>query len=457
MGAKAVYRCLIANRGEIAVRIIRACREMNIETVAVYAKGDESSLHVSLADQAVCIGDANPLDSYLNEDRIISAAMITGANAIHPGYGFLSESPSFAKKVEENDIYFIGPTQQTMKMMGDKITARQTVDEAGVPIIPGSTDAVSTVEEVEEIAKDIDFPVVLKAASGGGGKGIRIVKTAEELPKALKEAKSEGKKYFNDDRVYVEAFIPVAKHVEVQVLGDGQSEYIHLGERDCSVQRKNQKLIEESPCAALSDEKRQNMCEDAVKVAKASDYRSAGTIEFLVTEDAYYFIEMNARIQVEHTVTEMRANRDLLQAQLYLMVHGTLPFTQEDIQFDGHVIEARINAENPQKNFQPTPGRVDALHLPQGFNVRVDSLLYQGYRVSPYYDSLVAKVIVKSTTRAEAIHKLKMTLDEMVIDGFTTTADFLYAVLSYPVYVENDAKDVDIKFLDRYQIAKEES
>lgn len=457
MGAKAVYRCLIANRGEIAVRIIRACREMNIETVAVYAKGDESSLHVSLADQAVCIGDANPLDSYLNEDRIISAAMITGANAIHPGYGFLSESPSFAKKVEENDIYFIGPTQQTMKMMGDKITARQTVDAAGVPIIPGSTDAVSTVEEVEEIAKDIDFPVVLKAASGGGGKGIRIVKTAEELPKALKEAKSEGKKYFNDDRVYVEAFIPVAKHVEVQVLGDGQSEYIHLGERDCSVQRKNQKLIEESPCAALSDEKRQNMCEDAVKVAKASDYRSAGTIEFLVTEDAYYFIEMNARIQVEHTVTEMRANRDLLQAQLYLMVHGTLPFTQEDIQFDGHVIEARINAENPQKNFQPTPGRVEALHLPQGFNVRVDSLLYQGYRVSPYYDSLVAKVIVKSTTRAEAIHKLKMTLDEMVIDGFTTTADFLYAVLSYPVYVENDAKDVDIKFLDRYQIAKEES
>lgn len=457
MGAKAVYRCLIANRGEIAVRIIRACREMNIETVAVYAKGDESSLHVSLADQAVCIGDANPLDSYLNEDRIISAAMITGANAIHPGYGFLSESPSFAKKVEENDIYFIGPTQQTMKMMGDKITARQTVDAAGVPIIPGSTDAVSTVEEVEEIAKDIDFPVVLKAASGGGGKGIRIVKTAEELPKALKEAKSEGKKYFNDDRVYVEAFIPVAKHVEVQVLGDGQSEYIHLGERDCSVQRKNQKLIEESPCAALSDEKRQNMCEDAVKVAKASDYRSAGTIEFLVTEDAYYFIEMNARIQVEHTVTEMRANRDLLQAQLYLMVHGTLPFTQEDIQFDGHVIEARINAENPQKNFQPTPGRVEALHLPQGFNVRVDSLLYQGYRVSPYYDSLVAKVIVKSTTRAEAIHKLKMTLDEMVIDGFTTTADFLYAVLSYPVYAENDAKDVDIKFLDRYQIAKEES
>ncbi|BCU52468.1 acetyl-CoA carboxylase biotin carboxylase subunit [Staphylococcus auricularis] len=452
-----MYRCLIANRGEIAVRIIRACREMNIETVAVYAKGDESSLHVSLADQAVCIGDANPLDSYLNEDRIISAAMITGANAIHPGYGFLSESPSFAKKVEENDIYFIGPTQQTMKMMGDKITARQTVDAAGVPIIPGSTDAVSTVEEVEEIAKDIDFPVVLKAASGGGGKGIRIVKTAEELPKALKEAKSEGKKYFNDDRVYVEAFIPVAKHVEVQVLGDGQSEYIHLGERDCSVQRKNQKLIEESPCAALSDEKRQNMCEDAVKVAKAPDYRSAGTIEFLVTEDAYYFIEMNARIQVEHTVTEMRANRDLLQAQLYLMVHGTLPFTQEDIQFDGHVIEARINAENPQKNFQPTPGRVDALHLPQGFNVRVDSLLYQGYRVSPYYDSLVAKVIVKSTTRAEAIHKLKMTLDEMVIDGFTTTADFLYAVLSYPVYVENDAKDVDIKFLDRYQIAKEES
>lgn len=452
-----MYRCLIANRGEIAVRIIRACRELGIETVAIYALGDEKSLHVSLADQAVCIGDANPLESYLNQDRIISAAKITGANAIHPGYGFLSESSSFARKVEDNDIYFIGPTQKTMEMMGDKITARQTVDNAGVPIIPGSTKAVESIGEVQNIAQEIGYPLVLKAASGGGGKGIRIVKTEDMLAKSFKEAKSEGKKYFDDDRIYVEAFIPVAKHVEVQVIGDGNENYIHLGERDCSVQRKNQKLIEESPCAAITDEMRESMCLDAVKVAKASNYRSAGTIEYLVTKDAYYFIEMNARIQVEHTVTEMRANRDLLQAQVYLMQHGTLPFNQEDIIFDGHVIEARINAENPERQFQPSPGTVQSLHLPQGFNIRVDSLLYHGYTVSPNYDSLVAKVIVKSSTRQLAIKKLKVVLDEMVIDGFTTTADFLYAVLSYPLYAEGNAEEVDIKFLDRHQIIKEET
>lgn len=452
-----MYRCLIANRGEIAVRIIRACRELGIETVAIYALGDEKSLHVSLADQAVCIGDANPLESYLNQDRIISAAKITGANAIHPGYGFLSESSSFARKVEDNDIYFIGPTQKTMEMMGDKITARQTVDNAGVPIIPGSTKAVESIGEVQNIAQEIGYPLVLKAASGGGGKGIRIVKTEDMLAKSFKEAKSEGKKYFDDDRIYVEGFIPVAKHVEVQVIGDGNENYIHLGERDCSVQRKNQKLIEESPCAAITDEMRESMCLDAVKVAKASNYRSAGTIEYLVTKDAYYFIEMNARIQVEHTVTEMRANRDLLQAQLYLMQHGTLPFNQEDIIFDGHVIEARINAENPERQFQPSPGTVQSLHLPQGFNIRVDSLLYHGYTVSPNYDSLVAKVIVKSSTRQLAIKKLKVVLDEMVIDGFTTTADFLYAVLSYPLYAEGNAEEVDIKFLDRHQIIKEET
>lgn len=451
-----MYRCLIANRGEIAVRFIRACRELNIETVAIYALGDEKSLHVSLADQAVCIGEANPLESYLNQDRIISAAKITGANAIHPGYGFLSESSSFARKVEDNDIYFIGPTQKTMEMMGDKITARQTVDNAGVPIIPGSTKAVESIEEVQNIAQEIGYPLVLKAASGGGGKGIRIVKTEDMLTKSFKEAKSEGKKYFDDDRIYVESFIPVAKHVEVQVIGDGNGNYIHLGERDCSVQRKNQKLIEESPCAAITDEMRESMCLDAVKVANASNYRSAGTIEYLVTKDAYYFIEMNARIQVEHTVTEMRTNRDLLQAQLYLMQYGTLPFNQEDIIFDGHVIEARINAENPEKQFQPSPGTVKSLHLPQGFNIRVDSLLYYGYKVSPNYDSLVAKVIVKSSTRQLAIKKLKVVLDEMVIDGFTTTADFLYAVLSYPLYAEGNAEEVDIKFLDRHQIIKEE-
>ncbi|MDQ7194128.1 acetyl-CoA carboxylase biotin carboxylase subunit [Staphylococcus pseudintermedius] len=450
-----MFRVLVANRGEIAVRIIRALRELKMESVAIYAVGDENSLHVKLADQAVCIGQANPLDSYLNIRKILAAAEITKANAIHPGYGFLSESPVFAEKVENEGLYFIGPTKKTMQRMGDKITARQTVDKAGVPIIPGSKSSVESVDEIKALAEEIGYPLVIKAASGGGGKGIRIVKEESQLERAFKEAKSEGNKYFNDDRVYVEAFIPVAKHVEVQVLGDGQSRYIHLGERDCSVQRKNQKLIEESPCSALTEEKREKICNDAVKVAKAAQYRSAGTIEFLVTKDAYYFIEMNARIQVEHTVTEMRTDIDLVREQLRIMQEGTLSLTQDDVHFYGHVIEARINAEDPQKAFRPTPGTVQRLHLPQGFNVRVDSLLYSGYTVSSYYDSLVAKVIVKGENRAHAIEKLKVTLDELVIDGFTTTADFLYAVLSYPPYYEGDARDVDIKFLDRHRIFKE--
>ncbi|EIA5747291.1 acetyl-CoA carboxylase biotin carboxylase subunit [Staphylococcus pseudintermedius] len=450
-----MFRVLVANRGEIAVRIIRALRELKMESVAIYAVGDENSLHVKLADQAVCIGQANPLDSYLNIRKILAAAEITKANAIHPGYGFLSESPVFAEKVENEGLYFIGPTKKTMQRMGDKITARQTVDKAGVPIIPGSKSSVESVDEIKALAEEIGYPLVIKAASGGGGKGIRIVKEESQLERAFKEAKSEGNKYFNDDRVYVEAFIPVAKHVEVQVLGDGQSRYIHLGERDCSVQRKNQKLIEESPCSALIEEKREKICNDAVKVAKAAQYRSAGTIEFLVTEDAYYFIEMNARIQVEHTVTEMRTDIDLVREQLRIMQEGTLSLTQDDVHFYGHVIEARINAEDPQKAFRPTPGTVQRLHLPQGFNVRVDSLLYSGYTVSSYYDSLVTKVIVKGENRAHAIEKLKVTLDELVIDGFTTTADFLYAVLSYPPYYEGDARDVDIKFLDRHRIFKE--
>ncbi|EGQ1770863.1 acetyl-CoA carboxylase biotin carboxylase subunit [Staphylococcus pseudintermedius] len=450
-----MFRVLVANRGEIAVRIIRALRELKMESVAIYAVGDENSLHVKLADQAVCIGQANPLDSYLNIRKILAAAEITKANAIHPGYGFLSESPVFAEKVENEGLYFIGPTKKTMQRMGDKITARQTVDKAGVPIIPGSKSSVESVDEIKALAEEIGYPLVIKAASGGGGKGIRIVKEESQLERAFKEAKSEGNKYFNDDRVYVEAFIPVAKHVEVQVLGDGQSRYIHLGERDCSVQRKNQKLIEESPCSALTEEKRAKICNDAVKVAKAAQYRSAGTIEFLVTEDAYYFIEMNARIQVEHTVTEMRTDIDLVREQLRIIQEGTLSLTQDDVHFYGHVIEARINAEDPQKAFRPTPGTVQRLHLPQGFNVRVDSLLYSGYTVSSYYDSLVAKVIVKGENRAHAIEKLKVTLDELVIDGFTTTADFLYAVLSYPPYYEGDARDVDIKFLDRHRIFKE--
>ncbi|OOV78660.1 acetyl-CoA carboxylase biotin carboxylase subunit [Mammaliicoccus fleurettii] len=442
-------RLLIANRGEIAVRIIRTCRMMNITTIAIYSEVDKNSLHVQLADEAICIGPNQSAESYLDIDRILEACKMSKADAIHPGYGFLSESTTFRKRVEEEKIIFVGPSYNTMDLMGDKIKARETMYHADVPIIPGSIGEVKTIEEARNVALEVDYPFVIKAASGGGGKGIRIVNDESELEKCFKEAQSEGEKYFSDKRVYIETFIDKARHVEVQVLGSSHDEVIHLGERDCSIQRKNQKLIEEAPCAALDEHTRTSLHDDAVKAAKACNYESAGTIEFLLTDDGYYFLEMNTRIQVEHTVTELLTGVDLIKQQI-LMANGEhLTIGQEDIRFDGHVIECRINAENPEKEFRPAAGKVKALHLPNGFNTRVDSMLYDNYLIPPYYDSLVAKILVKGTDRLEAIEKMKGTLEETVIDGFPTTLDFLYRVLSYEPYIKND---ITIKFLHEHKI-----
>ncbi len=444
-----IKRLLIANRGEIAVRIIRTCRMMNITTIAIYSEADKNSLHVQLADEAICIGPNQSAESYLDIDRILEACNMSKADAIHPGYGFLSESTTFRQRVDEENIIFVGPSFKTMDLMGDKIKARETMYQANVPIIPGSIGEVKTVEEARETAEKVGFPFVIKAASGGGGKGIRIVHEASELEKNFKEAQSEGEKYFGDKRVYIETFIDKARHVEVQVLGSRHGEAIHLGERDCSIQRKNQKLIEEAPCTALDSKTRASLHADAVKAAKACNYESAGTIEFLLTDNGYYFLEMNTRIQVEHTVTELLTGVDLIKQQI-LMANGEhLSLKQEDIKFEGHVIECRINAENPEKQFRPAAGKVLALHLPNGFNTRVDSMLYDGYMIPPYYDSLVAKILVKGTDRLEAIEKMKGTLEETVIDGFPTTLDFLYRVLSYEPYINND---ITIKFLHEHKI-----
>ncbi|WP_239769676.1 acetyl-CoA carboxylase biotin carboxylase subunit [Mammaliicoccus sp. P-M57] len=444
-----IKRLLIANRGEIAVRIIRTCRMMNITTIAIYSEVDKNSLHVQLADEAICIGPNQSAESYLDIDRILEACKMSKADAIHPGYGFLSESTIFRKRVEEENIIFVGPSYNTMDLMGDKIKARETMYHADVPIIPGSIGEVKTIEEARNVALEVDYPFVIKAACGGGGKGIRIVNDESELEKCFKEAQSEGEKYFSDKRVYIETFIDKARHVEVQVLGSSHGEVIHLGERDCSIQRKNQKLIEEAPCAALDEHTRTSLHDDAVKAAKACNYESAGTIEFLLTDDGYYFLEMNTRIQVEHTVTELLTGVDLIKQQI-LMANGEhLTIGREDIRFDGHVIECRINAENPEKEFRPAAGKVKALHLPNGFNTRVDSMLYDNYLIPPYYDSLVAKILVKGTDRLEAIEKMKGTLEETVIDGFPTTLDFLYRVLSYEPYIKND---ITIKFLHEHKI-----
>lgn len=444
-----IKRLLIANRGEIAVRIIRTCRMMNITTIAIYSEVDKNSLHVQLADEAICIGPNQSAESYLDIDRILEACKMSKADAIHPGYGFLSESTIFRKRVEEENIIFVGPSYNTMDLMGDKIKARETMYHADVPIIPGSIGEVKTIEEARNVALEVDYPFVIKAASGGGGKGIRIVNDESELEKCFKEAQSEGEKYFSDKRVYIETFIDKARHVEVQVLGSSHGEVIHLGERDCSIQRKNQKLIEEAPCAALDEHTRTSLHDDAVKAAKACNYESAGTIEFLLTADGYYFLEMNTRIQVEHTVTELLTGVDLIKQQILMANGELLTIGQEDIRFDGHVIECRINAENPEKEFRPAAGKVKALHLPNGFNTRVDSMLYDNYLIPPYYDSLVAKILVKGTDRLEAIEKMKGTLEETVIDGFPTTLDFLYRVLSYEPYIKND---ITIKFLHEHKI-----
>ncbi|MGI6155769.1 MAG: acetyl-CoA carboxylase biotin carboxylase subunit [Enterococcus lemanii] len=433
-------KILIANRGEIAVRIIRACRELGIQTVAVYSEADKEALHTELADEAICIGPARASDSYLNVQQILSAAVVTKAEAIHPGFGFLSENSRFASMCEECNITFIGPKSETIDAMGNKINARKLMIEAGVPVIPGSDGALSTVDEALAIADEIGYPVMLKAAAGGGGKGIRKVLTKEELPQHFSSAQQEAKAAFGNDDMYIEKIIYPARHIEVQILGDHFGHVIHLGERDCSLQRNNQKVLEESPSVIITPEKRQAIGDAGVRAAKAVAYRNAGTIEFLMDEAGeFYFMEMNTRIQVEHPITEMVTGVDLVKKQLEIASGYPLSLKQEDIKLQGHAIECRINAENPAYNFAPSPGKIRNLFLPSGgMGLRVDSAMYSGYTIPPYYDSMIAKVIVHGDTREEALNKMHRALWEFVTDGVITNVDFQMDLIHHPNVMAGD-------------------
>ena len=426
-----IHKILIANRGEIAVRIIRACRELGIQSVAVYSEADKDALHAQLADEAVCIGPAPSKDSYLNMENIISATINTGAEAIHPGFGFLSENQKFAKLCEECNITFIGPSSEIIRKMGNKTEARNTMIEAGVTVIPGWNQNVESVEEGKEIAAKLGYPVIVKAALGGGGKGMRVAMSEEEFENAYLTARKEAGAAFGDDSVYMEHFIEHPRHVEVQILADSYGNVVHLGERDCSIQRNHQKFIEEAPCKAISEELRARMGEQAVKAAKAVGYENAGTIEFLLeNEKDFYFMEMNTRIQVEHPVTEWITGVDLIKEQIKIASKEKLSFTQEDVRMEGHSIECRINAENPEKNFRPSPGKIENLYLPGGKGIRMDTAIYSGYEIPPYYDSMIAKLIVHGTTREEALRKMRSALGEVIIEGIDTNVDYLYEMIS---------------------------
>lgn len=426
-------KILIANRGEIAVRIIRACREMGIKTVAVFSEPDREALHTQLADEAVCIGSAKVGDSYLDMNNIISAAVEKQAQAIHPGFGFLSENSMFAGVCKDCNIKFIGPKGSVIDALGNKANARQMMINAGVPVIPGSDGILADVEQAYEMADKLGYPVIVKASAGGGGKGIRIVRKKEELKEAFLSAQSETKAAFGDDSMYMEKLIEGARHVEVQILGDSFGNVIHLGERDCSLQRKNQKVLEETPCEVLSESTRAKICDSAVRAAKAAGYENAGTIEFLYDEDSdkYYFMEMNTRVQVEHPITEMVTGVDIVKEQIRIAAGEKLSYTQDDIKISGHAIECRINAENPLRNFAPCPGTIDYLLMPSGgLGLRVDSAIYQGYEIPPYYDSMLAKVIVHGRDRDEAIAKMKRALYEFIIEGVDTNIEYQNKILN---------------------------
>ncbi len=426
-------KILIANRGEIAVRIIRACREMGIKTVAVFSEPDREALHTQLADEAVCIGSAKVSDSYLDMNNIISAAVEKQAQAIHPGFGFLSENSMFAGVCKDCNIKFIGPKGSVIDALGNKANARQMMINAGVPVIPGSDGILADVEQAYEMADKLGYPVIVKASAGGGGKGIRIVRKKEELKEAFLSAQSETKAAFGDDSMYMEKLIEGARHVEVQILGDSFGNVIHLGERDCSLQRKNQKVLEETPCEVLSESTRAKICDSAVRAAKAAGYENAGTIEFLYDEDSdkYYFMEMNTRVQVEHPITEMVTGVDIVKEQIRIAAGEKLLYTQDDIKISGHAIECRINAENPSRNFAPCPGTIDYLLMPSGgIGLRVDSAIYQGYEIPPYYDSMLAKVIVYGRDRDEAIAKMKRALYEFIIEGVDTNIEYQNKILN---------------------------
>lgn len=426
-----IEKVLIANRGEIAVRIIRACRELGIATVAVYSEADSGALHTRLADEAVCIGPAPSNKSYLNIKNILEAACLTGADSIHPGFGFLSENAKFAKMCEESNIKFIGPSSKVIDLMGNKSHAKELMKSAGVPVVPGSNGALKSYEETKQIANKIGYPVMLKASNGGGGKGIRLVNSEEELEDSYNLVKQEAKVSFNEDELYMEKFIENPRHVEIQVLADEYGNCIHLGERDCSMQRRNQKVLEESPSTVLDDTLREKMGEAAIKAVKAANYTSAGTIEFLVDKNKnFYFMEMNTRIQVEHPVTEWVTGVDIVNEQLKIASGEKLNITQKDIKVKGHSIECRINAENPEKNFRPCPGEIKGILFPGGNGVRVDTAVYSGYVIPPNYDSMIAKIIVHADTRQEAIAKMKRALEECVVDGIDTNIDFLLKILN---------------------------
>ena len=433
-------KVLIANRGEIAVRIIRACRNMGIRSVAVYSKEDRDALHVKLADQRVCIGDGPVRNSYLNMDRIIQAAINTKADAIHPGFGFLSENSEFARKCEQYGIDFIGPSARLIDQMGNKSQARTTMMKAGVPVVPGTENPVHDVEEARKEAQKIGYPIMIKASSGGGGKGMRVAMTEAEFEHQFSVAQRESVGAFSDDTMYLERFIEEPRHVEVQIIADKHGNVISLGDRDCSVQRNHQKMIEESPSPAINDETRKKMYQTAVLAAKTVGYYSAGTIEFIVSKNgSFYFMEMNTRIQVEHPVTEMVTGIDLIESMIEVSMGMELPFRQEDIRLTGHAIECRINAEIPEKNFRPSPGKITHIHLPGGNGVRVDTAIYEGYVVPPDYDSMIAKVIVHGKDREAAIRRMLTALDEMVILGISTNINFQYLIFKNPVFCEGKA------------------
>lgn len=423
-------KILIANRGEIAVRIIRACKEMNIKTVAVYSEADKDSMHTRLADEAICIGPANSSKSYLNYKNIIEAAYITGSDSIHPGFGFLSENSQFAKICEESNIKFIGPSYDVIKLMGNKSNSKEMMEKAGVPVVPGSKGSVRSINEAKKIAKEIGYPVMIKAAAGGGGKGIRIVNNEDEMENCYNIVKQEALISFKDDEIYIEKFIQNPRHVEIQILADEHGNVIHLGERDCTVQRKNQKIIEETPSTAIDDKLREKMGEAAIKAAKKVGYTSCGTIEFLVDKNKnFYFMEMNTRIQVEHGITEERTGIDIVKEQIRIAAGEKLKIKQKDVEFRGHSIECRINAENPEKKFRPCPGKITGLILPGGNGIRVDTFVYEGYTIPANYDSMIAKIIATGKTRNEAISKMKRALEETVIEGVDTNIDFLFKII----------------------------
>jgi acetyl-CoA carboxylase biotin carboxylase subunit len=423
-------KLLIANRGEIAVRIIRACREMGIKTVAVYSQADADALHTQLADESICIGKAEAKDSYLNMERILSATIASGADAIHPGFGFLSENSKFAELCEKCNIAFIGPSAKTIEETGNKSEARNAMVRAGVPVIPGTKNPIFTAEAGRKFADEIGYPVMIKAALGGGGKGMRVVRNSEEFEKNFQNAQREAENGFGDNSMYIEKYIEHPKHIEFQILADNEGNTIHLGERDCSVQRRHQKMIEESPCTALDDALRQQMGEMAVRAAKAVGYRNAGTVEFLLdSHRQFYFMEINTRIQVEHGVTELVTGIDLVKEQIRIAAGEKLGLRQSDIHLTGHAMEVRINAENPDKNFAPCPGTIQELHIPGGNGVRIDTAVYPGYIIPPYYDSMIMKVMVYDKDRESALKKMRSTLGEVIIEGVTTNLDFQYEIL----------------------------